>query len=256
MVSLIPRRSSFAVSGTPARAQVSDLIHVLKYVLCHNPWCCGSMWSSDSFVSVRLQILPEFGWGYASLAMFMSFWHYFTEFLSGQYLSLRIIGECPWWRSITRTIKTSVQDELTIPKQTRYLVPIELGRLERHVSYSRRSFIWYMLTRLSCLCQIYAQNFEQALLNLGLDARGVAATEDWEANTGLLRTWLRKLRGICTHPQVGQLQNQVDKLHRPGVLKTMGEVLEVSSSHHEVCVTSHKPAGHARANLAQYNGWP
>lgn len=30
MVSLIPRLSSFAVSGTPARAQISDMLHVLK----------------------------------------------------------------------------------------------------------------------------------------------------------------------------------------------------------------------------------
>lgn len=33
MVSLIPRLSSYAVSGTPARSKVADLIHVLKYVL-------------------------------------------------------------------------------------------------------------------------------------------------------------------------------------------------------------------------------
>lgn len=33
MVSLIPRLSSFAVSGTPAKTQIADLIHVLKYVL-------------------------------------------------------------------------------------------------------------------------------------------------------------------------------------------------------------------------------
>lgn len=32
---------------------------------------------------------------------------------------------------------------------------------------------------------------------------------------------------ICTHPQVGQLQNHADRLHRPGVLKTIGEVFEV-----------------------------
>lgn len=32
MVSLIPRLSSFAVSGTPAKSQVADLIRVLKYV--------------------------------------------------------------------------------------------------------------------------------------------------------------------------------------------------------------------------------
>ena len=33
-------------------------------------------------------------------------------------------------------MKASVKDELTIPKQTRYLVPIELGRVERHVSHA------------------------------------------------------------------------------------------------------------------------
>ena len=30
MVSLIPRLSSFAVSGTPAKTQIADLIHVLR----------------------------------------------------------------------------------------------------------------------------------------------------------------------------------------------------------------------------------
>lgn len=32
MVSLIPRLTSFAVSGTPARSQVSDLSHVLRCI--------------------------------------------------------------------------------------------------------------------------------------------------------------------------------------------------------------------------------
>lgn len=80
------------------------------------------------------------------------------------------------------------------------------------------------------LQQVYDQHFEKALLDLGLDARGVAVTENWEADTAVLRTWLRKLRGICTHPQVGQLLNQNDKLNKPGVLKTIGEVLEVCLS--------------------------
>ena len=73
------------------------------------------------------------------------------------------------------------------------------------------------------------QHFEYALLSLGLDARGVAVREDWQPDTAALRTWLRKLRGICTHPQVGQLLNQNDKINKPGVLKTIGEVLEVCS---------------------------
>lgn len=33
-----------------------------------------------------------------------------------------------------RTTKPMVRDELGIPEQTRYLVPIELGRVEKHVS--------------------------------------------------------------------------------------------------------------------------
>lgn len=32
MVSLIPRISSWAVSGTPARVQVADLMHVLRFL--------------------------------------------------------------------------------------------------------------------------------------------------------------------------------------------------------------------------------
>ena len=78
--------------------------------------------------------------------------------------------------------------------------------------------------------QVYDQNFEAALLELGFDARGVAVSENWQVDTGLLRTWLRKLRGMCTHPQVGQLQNPTDRFNKPGMLKTIGEVLEVRDS--------------------------
>ncbi|KAH8101241.1 SNF2 family N-terminal domain-containing protein [Cristinia sonorae] len=169
MVSLIPRLSSFAVSGTPARAQVSDLIHVVKFLRIKDVVETPRVWA-------RL-LKPA----YVSQ---------FTELFQ---------------RYTVRTMKSAVEAELTIPKQTRYLLPVELGKVERHV---------------------YDHNFEKALLDLGLDARGVAVTEDWEVDTTVLRTWLRKLRGICTHPQVGQLQNQADKLHKPGVLKSIGEVLE------------------------------
>lgn len=75
--------------------------------------------------------------------------------------------------------------------------------------------------------QVYDRSLEEALLELGFDARGVATVEGWQVDPSLLRTWLRKLRGFCTHPQVGQLQNQRDKLNAHGVLKTIGEVLDV-----------------------------
>jgi E3 ubiquitin-protein ligase SHPRH len=67
---------------------------------------------------------------------------------------------------------------------------------------------------------------EQALLHLGLDARGVTTSWNGEVDTTTLRTWLRKLRQICTHPQVGQLQKPGDRSSKSRVLKTMGQILE------------------------------
>ncbi|KAI0321149.1 SNF2 family N-terminal domain-containing protein [Amylostereum chailletii] len=169
MVSLIPRSSSFAVSGTPARAHVADLSHVLKFLRVDPQIVAPRSWS-------RL-LEPNMASNFVAL-----FQHY-----------------------TVRTLKASVKDELTIPQQTRYLVPIELGRVERHV---------------------YDQALEKSLQELGLDARGVAATENWEIDTALLRSCLRRLRQICTHPQVGQLKVGEKFAHKPGRLKTMGEVLD------------------------------
>lgn len=45
MVSLIPRLSSFAVSGTPARAQVSDLISVLRFLRIDDLVAPKRMWN-------------------------------------------------------------------------------------------------------------------------------------------------------------------------------------------------------------------
>ena len=97
-----------------------------------------------------------------------------------------------------RTPKLSVTNELTIPEQTRYLVPIELGRIEKHV----RLVPMQTLNSPLILPQVYDQTLEQVLVDLGLDARGVAATRNWQVDGALLRNSLRKLRGICTHPQV------------------------------------------------------
>ncbi|KAI9456133.1 SNF2 family N-terminal domain-containing protein [Lactarius psammicola] len=169
MVSLIPRLSSFAVSGTPAKTRVSDLSYVLKFLRVDPSIYRPKNWN-------RL-IQPSYAAEFAAV---------FQQYT-------------------VRTVKSAIQAELTIPTQTRYVFPIYLGRIERHV---------------------YDQNWENALLQLGLDARGVTTTQNSEVNTTLLRSWLRKLRQICTHPQVGQLQRPGDKAYKPGVLKTMGQVLE------------------------------
>ncbi|KAH7911867.1 SNF2 family N-terminal domain-containing protein [Hygrophoropsis aurantiaca] len=169
MVSLIPRFSSFAVSGTPARNQVADLIRILRFLRVDDLVGSKRMWNR----------LLKHGYKELFAALFQQF--------------------------AVRTLKSSVKDELTIPQQTRFLVSIELGRIERHV---------------------YDQNLESALVELGLDARGVAASEGWQIDGALLRSLIRNLRGICTHPQVGQLQRPGDKLFKAGALKSIGEVLE------------------------------
>ncbi|KAG2135375.1 SNF2 family N-terminal domain-containing protein [Suillus bovinus] len=166
MVSLVPRLSSFAVSGTPARTQVSDLIRVLRFLRVDDVVGPTRMWSRLMKHAFKKQFADLFQ------------------------------------RYAIRTLKSAVKDELTIPQQCRYLVSIELGRVERHV---------------------YDHHLEAALVELSLDARGVAASEGWQIDATLLRNVLRKLRGICTHPQVGQLQRPGDK---PGALKSIGDVLE------------------------------
>ncbi|VDB95380.1 unnamed protein product [Peniophora sp. CBMAI 1063] len=171
MVSLIPRHSSLAVSGTPAKTSLPDLSHVLRYLRTPSLFHSKQTWD-------RL-LRPE---------------------MVGEFVRLMRFYTC-------RTVKRDVKDELTIPVQTRWLVGVELGRVERHV---------------------YDQELGKCLQELGLDARGVAATENWEIDTALLRSWLRKLRMICTHPQVGTLQNTTKNQKTGGanVLKSMEEVLD------------------------------
>ena len=78
------------------------------------------------------------------------------------------------------------------------------------------------------VCQVYEQNLEQALNALGLDELGVATSSGWQIDVAILRSWMRKLRGICTHPQVGQLSRPNDKWAKAGAaLKSIAEVLEV-----------------------------
>ncbi|KAF5378608.1 hypothetical protein D9615_007143 [Tricholomella constricta] len=170
MVSLIPRLSSFAVSGTPARQQVADLTHVLKFLRVDDIIGSTRLWNR----------LISTGFGAAHFAALFQAYG-------------------------IRTLKANVKEELTIPQQTRYLVNITLGPVEKHV---------------------YDQALEAALQDLGLDARGIAASERWQLDGTVLRSALGRLRGICTHPQVGQLQRPGDKLFKPGAVKTIDDVLQ------------------------------
>ncbi|KAI6013221.1 SNF2 family N-terminal domain-containing protein [Pisolithus marmoratus] len=185
MVSLVPRLSSFAVSGTPVRAQVSDLIHVLRFLRVDDAIGSNQAW----------QLFLKHGFK----DLFATFFQHYA----------------------VRTLKSAVNDELTIPQQRRYLVNIELGLVER---------------------QVYDQVLEESLAELGLDARGVATYEGWQVDAGVLRNVLRRLRGICTHPQVGQLQRLGDKHAKTSALKSMSEVLEAMRDQHWRCLMDDRKA--------------
>ena len=97
MVSLIPRHSSLAVSGTPARTSLPDLAHVLRF--CRSPPLYTLKHTWDKFLK---------------------------EEMVGEFVRLM---RC----YCVRTMKGGVRGELTIPGQKRWVVGVELGRVERHV---------------------------------------------------------------------------------------------------------------------------
>lgn len=96
MVSLIPRRHSLAVSGTPARTDIKDLMGSLRFlrvpVLPH-----------DNRIWHRLQQAP------------------FKDAFQSIFQSIAI-----------RTTKKEVATEFTLPSQSRSVVPIELSEIEIH----------------------------------------------------------------------------------------------------------------------------
>lgn len=96
MVSLIPRQNSLAVSGTPAKTDIKDLMGSLKFlrvpVLLHEP----RLWHRMQQAPMR----PAFDNLFQSIAV--------------------------------RTTKKEVSGEFNLPHQTRFVIPIELSEIEMH----------------------------------------------------------------------------------------------------------------------------
>ena len=138
MVSLIPRLSSFAVSGTPARSKVDDLQHVLRHVgfplaqrrvVLIESFCCLRFLRVDAVLETpgvwsRLQE-PEFALEFAQLFNLIG-----IRCAESTTLLITATTTDPVFQ---RTVKAKVQDQLTIPEQRRFVVPIDLGRVERQV---------------------------------------------------------------------------------------------------------------------------
>lgn len=74
--------------------------------------------------------------------------------------------------------------------------------------------------------KVYDEAKRQALDELAISENG---TIEGELNVPLLRQWLRKLRAVATHPQIGRLGVREKILGDEGHLKTIAEVLKVSS---------------------------
>ena len=96
MVSLIPRFNSLAVSGTPAKADIKDLVGSLKFL--------------------RVPVLPHDG----------RLWHRLQQ------PTLRPAFEGLFSALAVRTTKRDVAGEFNLPSQSRFVVPIEMSDIEMH----------------------------------------------------------------------------------------------------------------------------
>lgn len=113
MMSLIPRVSSLAVSGTPAKKSVADLQAVLKYDITFPSW--NVIDRMNRFLRADDEITQAKNW---KRILCSGFSDIFTKILK---------------ESSIRTLKSQVQHELTIPTQRRYVVGVPMGRVEKHV---------------------------------------------------------------------------------------------------------------------------
>lgn len=163
VVSMVPRVSSIAVSGTPFRKS-SDIASLLHFL--------------------RLQIPQALNRQPISCNMAPSL-----------FMALSILS--------VRNKKIDVSLELTLPRQQRYIVPIDFTAVE--LAY-------------------YEGLWAHALHVLGLDAGGGPLRGDWQLDSHEMRNQLFLLRQACTHPQIaGRALGSGAMAH--GNLRTLEEVL-------------------------------
>lgn len=176
-VSMIPRDYSLAVSGTPIK-QLSDLRSLFAFLRVPGPLYNEANWS-------RLQ-LPE------------------------MLPSLRdVLGILA-----TRHTKAQVQAEMTLPQQTRTLVPVDFTAIES---------------------AFYRDIYQQCRHAIGADAlsdssraRILTAMRDrFGEDTSFLRNILLALRQACTHPQIAGRGTRGNALATSQNIRSMDEVLTI-----------------------------
>jgi E3 ubiquitin-protein ligase SHPRH len=180
MVSHIPRVHALAMSGTPAKNDVSDLMGSLRFL--------------------RVPVLPQS----------THLWHRLQQ------APMQDAFEGIFSQIAVRTTKREVAGEFSLPSQTRLVVPIELSEIELH---------YYNDTL----------DRQRDLLHLPVEP-GAERPADWRLDRPLFRACLKNLRQICTHIQVGQMQQQHiargPRLHLGRDLMTMAEALQKMRDDH------------------------
>lgn len=165
VASMIPRASSLAVSGTPVR-RLADLANTFRFL------------RMDAAVSsaVYEQTKP-------------SVWapHLFK--------ALSIL--------CARHLKSGVQDEMVLPRQTRLVAPIDFTAVE--TAY-------------------YDDLWSNALRSIGMSPDGAPLRDDWYLDVVKMRQQLLTLRQACTHPQVAA-RSLGSGILAQGNLRSLAEVL-------------------------------
>lgn len=165
VVSMIPRVYSIAVSGTPVK-RINDLFAFFRFLRIDG-------------------VHPSFFKEAEASKLFAP--HLFKALQS----------------LTTRHLKSAVKDELILPRQHRYVMPIDFTAVE--TAY-------------------YEDVWTAALGVLGLDSSGGPTRGDWQLDESLMRRQLLLLRQACTHPQVaGRVLGSGTMAQ--GNLRTMAEVL-------------------------------
>ncbi|GAA5942532.1 E3 ubiquitin-protein ligase IRC20 [Sporobolomyces koalae] len=169
-LSLIPREFSWAVTSTPLRDKIEDLKPLLTYLRVE---------PIASQKNLLARLLEERA----------SFKRLFNE-----------IG--------ARTLKRQVEDEMFLPPQTRFVVPLDFTAVERFY---------------------YDSRYGEMLDALGLDSQGSPKIQidrqtgkplAWQPDKGEMNKWMGILRSLCAHPQIGATGRQA----LGHVLKTVEEV--------------------------------
>jgi len=136
-----------------------------------------------------------------------------------------------------RTLKSQVAHELTIPAQSRFVVPVELGEVE--------AFAHKLL-------------YGQAMAALELDADGNAPSASWRPDPAVMKTFLRRLRHLCCRPTSGLVAGPTGgTAEQRQKFRTLDDVLDDMTADNLAELHSEQRARAAslvrRANLQSYD---